>query len=98
MQLAILALLLAAVFALFAAPLQRTLQRWLQTRPIRLWAVPLILTALFAAVSAAVGAPSMALTATVLIYTVLPTLCISLAGPGPAKAPVSLDFAAILLL
>jgi membrane protease YdiL (CAAX protease family) len=97
-QVTILVLLLAAVFALFAAPLQRTLQAWLHARAGRVWAVPMILTAVFAGASAAVGAFSVPLITAVLAYTTMPALCVFLAGAGPAKTPVWLDFAAILLL
>jgi membrane protease YdiL (CAAX protease family) len=70
----------------------------LQTNPSAVWAVPLLLTAIFSAAAAVVGAFSAELALIVLSYTAAPALCAFLAGPGPAKTPALLDFAAILLL
>jgi membrane protease YdiL (CAAX protease family) len=90
-QTAILCALLAVVFALFAAPLQRGLQDLFERRPTLLFAAPLVLTAVFAASSADVGAFSLALTGMVGIYTLAPTMLIYLFRERA-------DFLVILLL
>jgi membrane protease YdiL (CAAX protease family) len=98
LQILVLALLLAAVFAYFIPAVQRGLRR-LPSRAI--WLVPLVLTAVFAGAAALAGAFNMPLILLVLVYLALPTVCVFYAGHpertgGPA--PKSLDFAAILLL
>jgi hypothetical protein len=98
MQTTVLGLLLAAVFVLFAAPVQRRLQKLLRRTPQAVWAAPFLLTALFAGAAAMVGVFRPALAAMVLVYASAPVLCAYLAGPGPATQPGALDFAAILLL
>ncbi len=90
LQTATLALLLAAIFAFFAAPVQRGLQGALRRRPALLWAAPLLLTAVFVAASAVVSAVSAAQTVVVLVYTCAPVLC-------RYKLPRA-DFLTILLL
>ena len=91
LQTATLALLLAAIFAFFAAPVQRGLQGALRRRPELLWAAPLLLTAVFVAASAVASAVSAAQTRVVLIYTCAPVHCRYKLGPRA-------DFLAILLL
>jgi membrane protease YdiL (CAAX protease family) len=98
MQILFLALLLAAVFGLFVPTAQTGLRGLLQSKPGAVWAVPFLLTAVFAAASAVAGAFSATLTAEVLGYTVAPVLCVWLAGGGKPRTPSVLDFAAILLL
>ena len=90
-QIAILCAMLAGVFAFFAPGVQRRLQTALKNRPRLVFAAPVLLTALFAAASAMVGAFSVTLTLLVLIYTSAPTLLLFVQG---ARA----DFLAILLL
>jgi membrane protease YdiL (CAAX protease family) len=91
LQTATLALLLAAIFALFAPRLQRRLQNELQRRPALLWVAPLLLTAVFVAASAIVSAVSLRQTLVVLAYTCAPVLCRYTLG-GRA------DFLTVLLL
>src|SRR5512133_3916472 len=87
MQILFLALLLAAIFGLFVPVAQTRLRSLLQGSPATVWAVPFLLTALFAAASAAVRA-----------YTLAPPACVYLAGSGSPKLPGVLDFLAIALL
>lgn len=98
MQIAALALLLALIFAFLSAGIQNRLRRLLESRPNRIWAVPVLLTGVFALAAEAAGAFRPALAGMVLVYTAAPALCAWLLGAGPAKRPAALDFAAILLL
>jgi len=91
LQTATLALLLAAIFAFFATPVQRSLQSALRRRPALLWIAPFLLTAAFVAASAVVSAMSAPQTAIVLAYTCAPVLCRYTLGTRA-------DFLAILLL
>lgn len=74
-QTATLALLLAAIFVLFAAPVQQGLQAALRRRPALLWLAPLLLTAVFVAASVIASAVSLPQTLVVLAYTCAPVLC-----------------------
>jgi uncharacterized protein len=98
MQILFLALLLAAVFGLFARAARTGLRGLLQRSPGAVWAVPFLLTAIFAAAAAVAGAFSVPLIAMVLGYTLAPVACVWFAGGGEPKIPVLLDFLAILLL
>jgi membrane protease YdiL (CAAX protease family) len=98
MQTTVLGLLLAAIFVLFAAPLQQRLQKVLGRTPPAIWAAPFLLAAIFAGAAALAGVFRPALAAMVLVYASAPVLCAYLAGPGPARQPLVLDFGAILLL
>src|SRR5512140_748186 len=98
MQILFLALLLAAVFGLFVPTARTGLRGLLQRNPGAVWAVPFLLTAIFAAAAAVAGAFSIALIAMVLGYALAPVACVWLAGGGEPKVPVVLDFVAILLL
>jgi uncharacterized protein len=98
MQILFLALLLAAVFGLFVPTAQTGLRGLLQGKPGTVWAVPFVLTGIFAAAAGLVGALSLPLIAMVLAYALAPVACAWLAGVGAPKTPVVLDFAAILLL
>jgi len=94
-QLAVLAALLAVVFAFLAEPVQNALQQALRRRPALIWIAPPLLTAVFVAASAVVpGAASslsLAQAIVVLIYTAAPVLCrYTMSGKG--------DFLAVLLL
>jgi membrane protease YdiL (CAAX protease family) len=93
-----LALLLAAIFGFFIPTAQARLQLLLQGKPARIWAVPLLLTAVFAGASTLANAFHPSLTLLVLAYTAAPVLCVFLAGAGSPKQPVAADFLAILLL
>ena len=97
MQTVFLAVLLAAVFGLlFHAPRSR-LQTLLASRPALVWAVPAVLTAIFALASLLASAFSATLTSFVLLYTAAPVACVFRLGRA-GKTPHALDFAAILLL
>jgi membrane protease YdiL (CAAX protease family) len=89
---------LAAIFALLSARVQKTLRGWLGRNPNAIWIVPLVLTGVFVVASMLAGSVRGELIAIVLAYTLAPTLCARVAGAGPAARPVFLDFAAILLL
>jgi membrane protease YdiL (CAAX protease family) len=98
MQTIVLALLLAAVFGLFVPAAQRRLRGLLHGNPRTLWAVPFLLTAIFAAASSLVGAFNVQLAAMVLAYTLAPVACVYAMGAGSPKTPGILDFVAIVLL
>jgi membrane protease YdiL (CAAX protease family) len=94
-----LVLLLAAIFAFFAAPLQRELQAALRRRPALLWLAPLLLTAVFVAASVVASAVSLPQTLVVLAYTCTPVLCrYKLGNKLGGKLGASADFLTILLL
>ena len=97
-QTIVLALLIAAVFAFFAGTLQERMREALRRNPGIVWVAPAALTAAFAGAALLVHAAGVPLIGAVLAYTAAPTLCVSLAGAGPADKPTTLDFAAILLL
>ncbi len=88
MQTLVLALLLAAVFTLFAPSVQKTLRTTLQAVPARVWLLPVLLAAIFFAAAALAGAASLKLTLLVLLYTAAPV----------AAAWAGSDFLAIVFL
>ena len=90
-QTAILCLLLAGVFAFFAPRVQRSLQAAFKRRPLAVFAAPILLTAFFAAATAAAGAFNARLTLLLFLYTLAPTLLIFFFRRHA-------DFPAILLL
>jgi uncharacterized protein len=98
MQIIFLALLLAAVFALFVPSVQGWLRALLHEHPRAIWALPLLLTGVFAGAAALVSAFSFGLIAMVLAYTLAPIACAYVQGAGSPKTPGILDFLAILLL
>jgi membrane protease YdiL (CAAX protease family) len=98
MQTTVLALLLGAVFVLFASPVQRRLQSLLHAAPQLIWAVPFLMAAIFGGAAALAGVFRPALVAMVLAYAAAPVLCEYVQGPGPVGKPGALDFLAILLL
>uniref|UniRef100_Q01ZN2 Abortive infection protein n=1 Tax=Solibacter usitatus (strain Ellin6076) TaxID=234267 RepID=Q01ZN2_SOLUE len=98
MQTLCLALLLAAIFALLAAPVQGALRRALKRRPGLLFLAPPLLTAIFLAAMLQSGTPNTELLLIVFVYTLAPTLCCYLQGPAMAQRPGWLDFTAIALL
>src|SRR5471032_7842 len=98
MQTLILALLLAAVFGFFVPSVQAHLQRLLHRRPRAVWAVPLILTAVFSGAAALAGVLSLPLALLVLVYTAAPVLCAYVQGAGFVEQPRSLDFLTVALL
>ncbi len=91
------ALLLAAVLALFVSGLQQRLRALFHRSPRAVWAIPFLLAAYFAGAAALTGALSLPLLLLVLAYLSAPVLCVGLGGPA-AKQPGIPDFAAILLL
>jgi membrane protease YdiL (CAAX protease family) len=97
-QTAVLALFLIAVCALLADAPKRFLQLAFQRRPVLLFAVPILLTAIFCAASALAGVSSVRLALLVLAYTAAPVLCAFWQGTGPMVRPTLLDFLTILLL
>jgi membrane protease YdiL (CAAX protease family) len=98
MQTGVLALLLASVFGLFVPSARNRLRSALHGRPALVWAVPFLLTAVFAGAALLAGAFSLPLVVSVLGYAAAPVLCVYLGGAGCIKTPGVLDFAAILLL
>jgi membrane protease YdiL (CAAX protease family) len=98
MQTIVLALLLAAVLGFFIPAAQTGLQRWLHRSPAAVWAVPLLLTAIFAGASVLAGVFSIPLALMVLAYTAAPVACAYLQGAGSMARPSALDFLTIALL
>src|ERR1043166_3564610 len=98
MQIAVLALLVAAVFGLFVPTAQNRLRAALHGRPLAIWAVPLLLTGIFAGAAGMAGAFTFALAGMVLAYTLAPVACAFAQGGGSPKRPGILDFLAIVLL
>jgi membrane protease YdiL (CAAX protease family) len=98
MQTIVLALLLAAVFGLFAPSAQIRLRGMLQGSPRTIWAVPFLMAAIFAGAAALAGVLRWELPAMVLAYAALPVACVFVAGADSPKAPTAWDFGAILLL
>jgi len=93
-----LALLLAAVLAFFIPSAQTGLQALLHRKPAAVWAVPLLLTAIFTAASVLVGAFSIPLSLMVLAYTTAPVACAYAQGAGFVARPSGADFLTIGLL
>ena len=97
-QTAFLLVLLAAIFSLLAPGVQARLQKLLHRRPATLWAVPILLTAVFVAASWYARAFSLPLTLMVLGYTLAPVVVAFVQGPATAPRPTALDFLGILVL
>lgn len=87
-QTMILLFLLACVIAFFVPAIQNWICGVLRRTPALVWAIPFLLTAIFAAASAMAAAFSIPLTAIVLLYTLAPT----------ASAVQRFDFLTVLLL
>ena len=98
MQTLCLALLLAAIFALMAAPVQSALRRALKHRPGLVFLVPPLLTAIFGGSMQVAGTWNAELLLIVFVYTLAPTACCYAQGAGPAQRLGWPDFAAIALL
>jgi uncharacterized protein len=94
-QPAVLAALLIAILAFLAPATQSQLQTLLRRRTL-IFALPLLLTAIFTAAAQQVHAFSLPLALMVLAYTTAPVLCAYFQPPTPR--PSALDFLAILLL
>jgi membrane protease YdiL (CAAX protease family) len=97
-QTAFLAALAAAILAWLAPGLQRRAQKLFHHRPATIWALPVLLTAVFAAASWMAGAFGLPLTLLVLAYTIAPVLVAFAQGPAIAPRPSALDFLGILIL
>jgi membrane protease YdiL (CAAX protease family) len=89
-------ILLAAILALLAPPLQRFFQDALKHRPALLFVVPALLSAVFLIAAARSGAFNAPLTALIVAYTFVPTMCAYLARRSPS--PSWIDFLIIALL
>lgn len=87
----VLVLLLAAVLSLLWEPLQTRLRKTLLRRPRLIFALPLVLTAIFALASLWANAFSPALTLAVFVYTCAPVL-------SAVLLPPRFDLVAVLLL
>jgi membrane protease YdiL (CAAX protease family) len=98
MRTGVLGLLLICIVGFFSPGVQSRLRRTLHQQPAGIWAAPLVLTAWFAGVAGMAHAFSWILVVGMLVYTSAPVLCVFVSGPGFAKTPNVLDFAAILLL
>jgi uncharacterized protein len=92
------ALLLAAVFSFFVPAVQNSIRGLFIRQASLVWAVPVLLTAIFSGAALLANAWSWPLFLLVLAYTAAPVACAAAAGSGPAKRPSGLDFLAILLL
>jgi len=79
MQGLLLAGLLGAILALFAARVREGLQRAFERRPATVWLLPVVLTGYFAAAAAAT--PNWLLILIVLAYTAAPTACVWFGAP-----------------
>jgi uncharacterized protein len=90
------AVFLAAILALFAAPVQRGLEKALKQRPGLLFAIPAILSAIFLAEAVRLDAFSVALAILILAYTFVPAVCAYCIRHR--AAPSWFDFAIMALL
>ena len=91
-------LMLAAVLSFFLSRVQEGIWSAFERRPGLIWAVPVVLTAVFSGAAVLARAWSMPLCLVVLGYTVAPVACAAWQGAGPVKRPGTLDFVTILLL
>lgn len=90
------AISLAAILALLCTALQRYLQNVLKQRAALLFAIPVLLSAIFLIAAAQLGAFNLSLTALILAYTFVPAICAYLVRRNPP--PTWLDFVIIALL
>jgi membrane protease YdiL (CAAX protease family) len=97
-QIAVLALLLAAIFVFLAPAPKRLLATAFHRRPAWIFTVPVILTAIFSGAAVLADAFSPRLVLLLFAYTTAPVLCAYLEGAGPPARPTLLDFLTILLL
>ena len=98
MQSLVLALLLASVIAFLLPPIRNRVRGAFHSHPAAIWAVSLLLAAIFSGTAALAGAFSLPLVALALGYTAAPVVCAWAGGAGFVERPAALDFAAILLL
>ncbi len=97
-QMAVLALLLAAILSLLASAPKRFLKETLQRSPAGIWAAPLVLSAAFSGAATLAGAWSLPLALLALAYTAVPVLCAYAQGAGAVARPTAMDFLTVLLL
>jgi uncharacterized protein len=90
------AVFLAGILALLVPSVQGFWQHALNQRPVLIFLIPCLLSAVFLAAAARLGAFNAPLTALILAYTFFPVICAYLARHS--KAPVWTDFAIIALL
>jgi membrane protease YdiL (CAAX protease family) len=97
-----LVLLLAAIFSFLVPAVRNRSRALLKSRPAFVWAVPILLTAIFCAAAGVAGAMSATLALAMLAYTAAPVACAWFANrPSPATgqprpAGSAADFLAIL--
>jgi membrane protease YdiL (CAAX protease family) len=89
-QMAVLAVLLAAILALLAGGPKR--------RPPWIWAAPVVLSVVFSGAAAMAGVWSLPLALMVLGYTAVPVLCAYAQGASAVSRPSAMDFLTVLLL
>lgn len=90
--------MLAAVLSFFLSSVQEGIRTAFERRPRLVWAVPVVLTAVFSGAAALAEAWSIPLCLLVLSYTAAPVACTAWQGAGSVKRPTILDFVTILLL
>ncbi len=98
MQMWLLALLAAGILSGFSSGIQNSVRGVFTRRPVRIWAVPILLTAIFSLAAILAHAWNWGLAALVLAYTAAPVASMAAQGAGAAKRPSGLDFLAVLLL
>jgi len=98
MQALTLILMLAAVLSFFLSRVQEGIRSTFQRRPGLVWALPVVLTAVFSGAAVLARAWSVPLCLLVLAYTAAPVVCAACQGAGSVKRPTVLDFVTILLL
>ena len=94
----LIALFLAVVLGLFSGELQERLRGWFRRNPRAIWLIPLLLTALFAAVLAAERAWSGAFVLLAAAYVFVPTALVVAAVRRRAETPSWLELIAIIAL
>jgi membrane protease YdiL (CAAX protease family) len=97
MQTLVLAGLLALIFAFFSQSLQARLRALLQNQPRLIWAVPFLLTGIFAAAAWWKGAASPTLLLAIFAYTFAPVACAAAQRAERVRRPSLLDLAVLLL-
>ena len=91
-------LLLGAILSLLCSSVQTRIEKFLHRQPVRVWGLPIVLTAVFSAAALLVHSWTVPLALAVLAYTAAPVLCAWTVREQPADRPALADFAAILLL
>lgn len=94
----LLVLLLGAILSLLSGSVQTRVRKFLHARRAVVWALPVVLTAMFSAAAWLADAWNLPLCLLVLAYTAAPVLCAWTRRGHPGERPAAADFAAILLL